>query len=207
MRAVGIAGIGNHAHLIDADRRLALQGHRMQLLQIVALVGQIEGNDQGMLGIDRDLRIVGHLMTARRAHELGLRLAQDLLREPFLNQLFGLLLQLRPLSLQRGKGGGHVGLGRFNRRLLGVGLIHRRQILGDLALDRRIPLRKLLLCDHLLAAGNRSNLAPIDRQDFAPKHRLLAAELYKGPADADNCLRMILAEVRNGLEHRCHPVD
>src|SRR3979409_2717307 len=54
MLAVRIAGIGNDSHLIGSDRRLALPRHRMKLLQIVAFVGQIESNNQIMLGIDHD---------------------------------------------------------------------------------------------------------------------------------------------------------
>jgi hypothetical protein len=179
----------------------------VKLLQIVALVGQIESDDEIMLGIDRNLRIVGHLMAARRAHQPGLRLGQNLLLEPFPNQLFGLLLQFRAPGLQRRKGPGHVGLCRLNRRLLGIGLIHCRHILGDLALECRIPLGKLLGRDHLLAARYRSYLAPIDRQDFASKCRLLAAELYKSPAYPGNRFRMIFAEIRDGLEHRPHAVN
>src|SRR6516164_5540113 len=81
------------------------------------------------------------------------------------------------------------------------------QVLCDLAFDGRIALGELLFRDHLLAACNCSNLASINRQYFTSKYLLPAAERNKGPAYSGNRLRMILAEIRNGLEHRPHPVD
>lgn len=66
MLAVRIAGISHHAHLIGANSLLALHRHRMKLLQIIALIGQLEGDDQLVLGIDRGLCVVGDRMAIRR---------------------------------------------------------------------------------------------------------------------------------------------
>src|SRR6266576_2302609 len=79
----------------------ALPRHRMELLLVVALVGQVESDDQLVLGIDRDLRIVSHLMALRRAHQLRIRLASDLLLEAFPSKLLSLALQLLALGLER----------------------------------------------------------------------------------------------------------
>src|SRR5258708_37085974 len=65
MLAVRIAGIGNDGHLIGPDRRLALQRHRMKLLQIVAAVGRPRSNDQFMLAIAPNSCISIHSRPAR----------------------------------------------------------------------------------------------------------------------------------------------
>src|SRR6266550_6531386 len=168
MLAVRIAGIGNDGHLIGSDRRLALQRHWMKLLQIVAVVGQLESNDQIMLGIDRNLRIVSYLMATRRTHELGLGFAQHLLLEPFPNQLFGLPLQLRALCRQCRNGRCNVDGCWFWRGLLRIGFIHRRQILGDLALNRRIPLCKLCWVTTCLRLATAAIFVPSTARSSAP---------------------------------------
>src|SRR6266496_118078 len=73
----------------------------MQLLLIVALVGQIEGDDQLVLGIDHRLRVVGHLMTMRRAHQLRLDLGRHHLLASERRQFPRLALKLRALRLER----------------------------------------------------------------------------------------------------------
>lgn len=52
MLAVRIAGVGHDRARAGHDRGLALHRHRMQLLQVIALVREVERDDRLVPGID-----------------------------------------------------------------------------------------------------------------------------------------------------------
>ena len=73
----------------------------MKLLQVVTIIGQIETHDQLVLGIHRDLRVIGDRVAMRRTHQSRFRLGHNQLLEPPLGQV------LRPLGEhQRGSARG-----------------------------------------------------------------------------------------------------
>src|SRR6202022_2916913 len=99
--AAGIARIGDDSETLGTERFLGFFRHRMELLGIIALVGEIKSYDQLVLGIDGALGVVGHLMAViGGAHQLGVGLAQDELFEIVAGQHFGLMLNLRTALLQ-----------------------------------------------------------------------------------------------------------
>src|SRR5271170_4182942 len=100
--AVRIADIGNDSQGLDAQSLPGLLRHRQKLALVVAFVGQIEGGDQLVLAVDRDLGVVGDLTAfTRSAHQPRLALALDALLEVSLGQFARLLLDCRPLRLER----------------------------------------------------------------------------------------------------------
>src|ERR1041385_6342022 len=74
-------------------------------------------------------------------------------------------------------------------------------------IDRSRPLRDPLRRHYLAPARPRTDLCSLNRQQLRPQQRLLAAELRECPADSNDRLLMVLAEVGNRLERRPHPVD
>src|SRR5712691_755153 len=89
---------------------------------------------------------------------------------------------------------------RSRGRLGGIGGIERLQVFLDVMLDAFKLLVKALWRINLLAGGHGRKLTAINGHELGPKERLLATEQRECPAHSDDGLRVVLAEVGDGLE-------
>jgi hypothetical protein len=95
----------------------------------------------------------------------------------------------------------HIGI------LLPIGLIHRLQMLGNLAINRCHLLLEVFLRDYLLAARHRFDLGSVDRKQYPAEQRLVAADADERPTNPNDRLRVILAKIGDRLERRRNAVD
>jgi hypothetical protein len=94
--AVRIAGVGDDSQGLDIQSLLGLLCHRQKLPLVVAFIGQIEGGDQLVLAVDRDLGVVGDLAALTGgAHQPRLTLALDALLEALFRQFTRLSFNCR----------------------------------------------------------------------------------------------------------------
>ena len=198
-----VAAISQRCQVVGAQRGFGFERHGCKLRPIVSNVGDLVGQDQMMLGIDRGLQVVAHRTggAACRGHRPCIRIGHR-------NLAIGRFLQLLFDAIQRRHLLAHLGqlfaqlrdacLGQ--QRRIAIGTIQLGQIASHALVELATPRFDLADGEVAIAAVDRLELAAVDRdhimrEDFHPA-------AYRGEAAAHRHNRgaVVLAEVGNRLK-------
>ncbi len=194
VRIVGVAGIGNDAHLIGPTAALpcAAIGRKFCGRSLPSLV-RSNCNDQVVLGIDRDSRIAGDRRPAPACASAWPRAGKTFCSSPSRTSCRACCRSFAA-NLRRGNGCSDVGLA-VRRRLAASGSSIAVRY-SAICVRRPRPLAKLLRRDHLLARPATAAIsAAIDRAGLRLQTLdLFSAELDRGQVQTRQWFRTILAE-------------
>ncbi|MNE18383.1 hypothetical protein D3C80_1114170 [compost metagenome] len=205
--AVGVAGIGSHGQGILFQLFFGGFSHWLELLTVVAILGDLVMQNQVMLGIHGALHVIGHTRSLGRAHHAGIAfVGVELLQAHRVHQRLAALIVLLPNFKLRQRCFDRAAINHLS--LLGlVSLIQFGQILSD-ALIQLLFLTLELLEVHMAPRGSdRLKLAAIDGHQLACDQPGGAAKPDEGPARRHKGRLVVFAKVSDGLEVGLESVD